>query len=809
MSEVQIMTEHLARVRTDPPVTLCLHCQQAVPEAQAGSEFCCSGCQSVYGLLQRCGLSDYYRIRQELGELRPAQPVVWQRAEFDFLDDPEQVQPEALPDGSKTLTFYLEGVHCAACVWLVEKLPEFVPGVLAARLNLANSSAEIQLSAATRFAQVAETLLSWGYRPHLIQNTQQATQLAQREHSLMLSRIGVAAFSAGNLMILAVALYAGVEGPLAHYFEWLSLLLAVPALTFSAWPFYQQAWSQLRHSRQISIDVPIALSLFLGSLGGVYELFWGTRQIYFDSLATLVFLLLFSRYALLRTQQHILRQDQLLSFYTAETVNKKTPAGDWLACPVEQLEVGDWIQIAPGQRIPVDGVVAAGSSLVDESVLTGEPFPKQVQAGDAVYCGTRNQEQLLTLKVTALATDTRLGQILQHSRVNLEAKTHLTRLTDRLARYFVSLVLTLAVVLFIALIFRPQEALVRVLALVIIACPCALALATPLTVQMALKRALAKGFFVRSADSLERLPTLKTLVFDKTGTLTQGRFELLSFEGLQDPAVQRAILALESQSRHPIAQALVRAMLAQGPQAVAEVSGFETLSQGGIHGFLGSEHWEILPDADFQLQELYPGATPGVALVRLRVLCNGQQRASLVLGDPLRPEAPAVIQALAAQGYGIYLLSGDQPAACQQLAQQVGIPAEQVLSRQTPEDKERFLAAHPDAVMIGDGLNDLLAMSKAQVSISVQGSAEENLRHGDIYLAEQGLARLPNLFWHARTMRRLLILALGFSLTYNLVGISAAMLGWVSPLVAAIVMPLSALSVFSLAMLGGVILCKS
>lgn len=808
-------TQPYSSIASQPPqdaeLRACLHCQQPVPASEAG-DFCCNGCQTVYGLLQSCGLSDYYRIRADLGSQRPAQPVSWlqQKNSFAFLDDPEQVTPRLNADGQRRLSFYLEGVHCAACIWLVEQLPTFLPEVASARLNLASSEAEISIRETGRFDDVAQLLLRWGYRPHLVQNNSERDRHARRDQILMLSRIGVAAFAAGNLMILAVALYAGVDGPLAHYFEWLSLLLALPALTFSAWPFYQQAWGQLRHSRQISIDVPIALSLVLGSLGGTYELFWGTRQIYFDSLATLVFLLLLSRYTLLRTQQQVLRSSQLLSFYTAESVTRQNAEGHWLPVPVSQLQSGDRIRVAENQRFPVDGVILSGESLVDETVLTGEPFPKAVGPGDTVYCGTRNQRESLEITVTATADATRLGQILQQAQHNLGEKTRLMRLVDRTARYFVVGVLGLSALIFLGLgllLQQPQEALVRILALAIIACPCALALATPLSVQIALKAALAKGFFVRNPDALERLPGLNTLVFDKTGTLTLGRFEILEAEGFDAPEVQAAVLALESQSRHPVARTLVQAVLQQQPQPVESVTDFTVIASGGIAGQLASGHWQIVPDPDFDPQG--PLQTAGTALLRLHILHNDQLRASLTLGDPLRPEAPEVLRQLRAAGYQVYLLSGDQPAACAYLAQQLGIEPAHTLSQQSPEAKEAFLAAHPDAIMIGDGLNDLLAMSKARVSISVQGSAEENLQHGDIYLAEQGLSHLPNLFWHARTLRQLLKLALGFSLTYNLLGISAAVLGFVSPLVAAIVMPFSALSVFGLALIGGRILCKS
>ncbi|MGV3526203.1 MAG: heavy metal translocating P-type ATPase [Candidatus Sericytochromatia bacterium] len=782
-----------------PPTTLCLHCQQPAPD---DASFCCNGCEMVYGLLNRCGLTDYYSLRERLGQIRPARPVTLHEDRFDWLDDPAKPCGEMLPEGGRRAGFYLEGVHCAACVWLIEQLPRFVPDVSQARLDLNASTVTLTLVPDGQFAAAADLLQRWGYPPHLLETPADAERHARRDQTLLLSRIGVAAFSAGNLMILAVALYAGVEGTLARYFEWLSLALVLPAVTFSAWPFYRQAWGQWVHSRQIGLDVPIALSLLLGSLGGVYQLAMGGQQLYFDSLAMLVFLLLLSRYTLMRTQRQVLGQPALLRFYTPETVTLLSADGP-LALPVERLQVGMCVEVAPGQRLPADGVVLSGESRVDQAVLTGEPFPLPVAPGDPLFCGTTNQQHPLQMRVTACAGGTRLGQILEQAQLQLDGKTRLVRLADRLARYFVAGVLLLSALLLVIFAGDVPTGLNRVLALAIISCPCALGLATPLIVQLSLRRALHKGYCVRSPESLERLPGVRELVFDKTGTLTAGRFELLLSSGLEDPEVRQALLALESQSRHPVALALTRHLLAEGPVAVAPVKAFEILPTGGIQGWVKGQLWRVVPDS------AHAALRAEGAELRLLIQTQGQTRATLVLGDALRPEAPAVMAELQAQGYTCWLLSGDQREACQRVGSAVGLPPEQVLSRQTPEDKARFLAAHPDAAMIGDGLNDILALSQARVGISVQGAAAENLAHADLYLAGQGVGQLPGLLRHARLTRRLLTTALGFSLLYNLLGISAAVAGAITPLTAAILMPLSALTVFSLALIGGQRLCKS
>lgn len=787
----------------------CLHCQQPIG-ADAVGEFCCQGCQSVYQLLNACGLAEYYELRKKLGSFRPAQAVGAFDSQFAYLDDPEQVQPLLEAQGERSLNFYLEGVHCAACLWLIEKLPEYLPGLASVRLNLATATAKVTLSpqSETRFEEVAQLLMHWGYRPHLLRQEQDQLQLARKEQTLLLSRIGVAAFAAGNLMILAVALYSGIKGSLADYFEWLSLGLALPAVTFSAWPFYRQAWSQIRYRHQISIDLPIALSIIIGSLGGVYELLWGSHQLYFDSLAMLVFLLLFSRYALLRTQQQVLSQDRLMAYYSPETVTKITEQGP-LEVPLAQLQAGDKIQLGEGQRLPADGIVLAGQAQVDLALLTGEAYPQSLKVAEAVYCGSRILSGSLLVQIQALGAQTRLGQILTRSQHNLEEKTQLVRLADSLARRFVSLVLALMGLVCLVFISHPQEALVRVLALAIISCPCALALATPLMVQISLKQALAKGFFVRKAESLERIPEIRELVFDKTGTLTMGRFELLKADFKDEPqALQGVIVALERHSAHPIARALLRSFANQPNQSeqpeqpqAPEVHNFRTLSSGGIAAEIEGQSWQLVP-----VQELRQQQNPGV---QLQLLCEGQLKAELTLGDQIRPDAAEIISQLKAMGYQPWLLSGDQPQACQLVAKAVGIPAEQVLAAQSPEAKERFLEAHSQAMMIGDGINDMMAMTRARVGVSVQGAADENLQSADIYLAEQGIAQLPGLLRHARITRQMMKATLGFSLSYNLLGMTAALLGLISPLAAAILMPLSALTVLSLSLIGGRRLCKS
>lgn len=768
--------------------TSCLHCLQPTLKNET---FCCSGCELVYGILNQQGLGDYYQHRDQIDLLRAPSPA--QTPGADSLDWAQSLT-------ERELNFYLEGVHCSACVWLIEQLPTRLAGVEEAHLNLGTQLLNLKLTPNGDLKAALQLLQQWGYRPRFIRQALEQESHARQEHFWSLCRLGVAAFGSGNLMILSVALYAGLSGEMVTYFEYLSLLLALPVLTFSAWPFYRQAILQLRYRQRISVDLPIAISLWLGTLGSCYSLVTGQHELYLDSLSMLVFLLLLSRYTLHRTQQALVRHDLFHYLYQPQSLERLS--GDlFVAVPFDQIEVGDCVRLASGERIPLDAEVLKGESWVDQAILTGESQALPVSPGSFVFAGSINQDQPLTVRVSAVGAQTRLAKIIEQARNYQQDKSRLLSITDRLARYFVSGILLTALGLAIVFWATPTLAISRVLALVIVACPCALALATPLMIQISLKTALAKGFFVQNAESFERLQKVNAVVFDKTGTLTEGRFQVLKTEGLDKPAKQ-ILWALESESPHPIARTLRHYLLNSGPLAVAEVTELQPLPGGGVSGIFEGLQWRVQPRALFERLPEGP-----LAQVCLDLYCQDRLQASIWLGDSLKAEAAETVSALRKAGLQIYLLSGDQQDACLQVAQALDIPESQVFYCQSPEAKAQFLEQHPLAMMVGDGINDLQALSKARVGVSVQGSAEENLQMADVFLADS-LKALPAFFRHARLTQRLLYTALGFSLTYNLVAVSAAIAGLVSPLVAAIVMPISSLSVFLLALWGGQRLCR-
>lgn len=773
--------------------THCKHCSLLIPtELQIQrSQFCCRGCERVYGILQQAGLSDYYQIRKQAISIRAPQAVSDTVTNYTYLDDPLFTIPEINRDGSKSLEFYVEGVHCAACVWLIEKLPELMPGVLDVRLNLGSAIATVTLPPEGKFAPVAAAIERFGYKPYAVKNHREAENLRQRENQRMLMRIGVAAFSTGNLMILAVALYSGLEGSLANYFSWLSLLLAIPALSYSAWPFYREAWFRVR-SYQLSIDVPIAFSLLVGLIAGIWQTLQH-QETYFDSLSMLVFLLLLSRYALSRIQQRVAANHQLLSFYEHRVIEVwAESAQTFLSIPISNLQVGDRIRIRPGDRLPADGEIVEGQSTLDMSLLTGETYPIPVQAGSKVYAGTRNETATFIMRATAIGDETKIAVILRKTQANLVNRTRIVAMMDILARRFVLLVLSAACMLFLWQGLT-AESFARALSLIIISCPCALALATPLVMSISIQKAFSRGFLIKNAHTLEQLQEIKTLIFDKTGTLTEGRFQVLQADVFSLEA-EDALRALEIHSHHPIATALTRHYASNRPIPVVE--NLEVLSTGGIQGYIGQHFWQILPSAqqDQQLNQVQP-------VTQLELRCDHQLKGRIWLGDRIREGTHKTLAQLRQKGYEIVLLSGDQTETCQKVAQELGIT--QVFSRVSPEQKEDIVKQFSAPAMIGDGVNDIMALSAARIGISVQGGVEENLATADVHLTEPGINQLPSLIEHSRLTMRLIRLCLLFSLIYNLISITAAIVGWVTPLYAAVLMPMSSLTVVTLSVMGG------
>lgn len=784
----------------------CAHCGLPVPpgapDGDAPRRFCCEGCRAVWVILHEHGLERYYAFREGAAPA-PAAPA---DRLYTELDDPgfQARACRPAPDGLLSTELYLEGVHCGACVWLVEKLPRLVPGVTEARLDLPRSQARVVWDPrAVPLSAVARRLGSLGYAPHPCRGlAQQAAR--RREDRAMLARIGLAGAVAGNVMAISFALYGGMwdgmEPEFAAFFRWVSLLLTVPSLIWGGGVFFRSAWAALAVG-SLGMDLPISVGILTGFLHGVVNTVRGTGEVYFDSVSALIFLLLSGRY-LQRRQQRAAADAAELAASLYPSSARLIEDGRVREVPLEALGPGALVEARAGDLVPADGVIVAGRSSVDLSLLSGESMPQAATEGDRVHAGTLNLTSRLEIRVERTGEDTRVGRLMALVEEHTRRRAPIAQLADRISGHFVAAVLGLAAATF-ALWARvdPSRALDHAAALLIVTCPCALGLATPLAVSAAIGRAARAGFLIKGGDVLEKLTRPGRMWLDKTGTLTEGRAALLRWQG--DEAVKPLVAAAEAHSSHPLARAVGRALGAPPPDARVEIH--ETHG-GGIEATVDGRRL-VVGSPDFVVGRVgeAPAALADAAGVLARegltpvlVALDGRVVATAGFGDPLRADAAAALDRVRALGWRPGILSGDDPRIARAAGDRLGLDAPDCRGAVTPEDKLRTVlagVAEGPVVMIGDGVNDAAALAAATVGIAVAGGAEAALAAADVFVTRPGVARIAELLEGAQRAMGVVRRNLVFSLGYNLVGVTLAMTGVLDPLVAAILMPLSSLTV--------------
>jgi P-type Cu2+ transporter len=785
----------------------CAHCGDPVasPEPNgSGLAFCCAGCRSVFEIVQAAGLTDYY----SQPDRRAARPTTSAR-KYQELDDPgfQQQHCRELAGGQRSVELLLEGVHCSACVWLVERLGRVVAGVISSRLDISRSVVELVWDPrGTTLSALARGLESLGYPAHALGTP--ATTVAKARDRDILLRLGVAGAAAGNVMLMALALYSGafsgMEAAYQALFRWGSLLIATPAVFWAGAVFLRGGLSALR-TRTPHMDLPVSIGILTGYAGGAFNTVMGRGEIYFDTLCTLIFLLLIGRYLQQSHHRRSSSRSELLLALAPQTahlveadIERDVPAG---SVPVRAL-----VRIAAGERIPVDGLVDRGAGSVDTSLLTGEPMPAEVRVADRVYAGTACETGELWVRVEAAGDATRLGQLMASVEATQRQRAPIVRLADQVAGHFVIAILAVAALtLALWLHLDPGQAVDHTIALLVVTCPCALGMATPLSISAALGRAAKSGILFKGGEYVEELAKRGTLVFDKTGTLTAGRPELVAWLG--DAALQAPLRAAEAQCTHPLARAIQRAF---EPNAL-RVEQLVELPRGGIAArvegvtlLVGSpalllDELGSLPAWATRLvmEHAEAGRTP------VLVAADGKLGAVAAFGDAIRPEAAENLSRLRALGYDFEILSGDHPSVVRGVADQLHIPRDRALGGQSPEAKlERVaqLRRQGPVIMVGDGVNDAGAMAAASVGFAVHGGAETCLRAADVFATRTGIGPVTDAVVGARRTLAAIRRGIAISLGYNLVGIGLAVSGLLGPLLAAVLMPLSSISVVSLAL---------
>lgn len=684
------------------------------------------------------------------------------------------------------MKFYVEGVKCSKCISQIENLKLKNQELQNLEVDLANQTALIELKDAEKsFARVASDIAALGFRPVPIQPSEDAAENWRQEAKSDLIRLGVAGFAAGNIMMLSFAIYFGLRGPMKTSFEWLQFALYLPVASYVAWPFYKSFWIGVQQ-KTVSIDGPMSIASLLGFAVSSWNLLRGTGSVYFDSLAGFLFLILATRYLQKKIRFEylkFLKPSGLTETFKARLLDE---AGTWKWVQSEDLKVGDRISVEPNDWVPADGVLMSPLAVLDLSVLDGESLPRQVHSGFPVKAGSRLLSGSVEIKVLRSGRQTFLGRLLSTTSAPSMAGTESARLSDRASQVLLGIVLSIAAIVLVSGLWSDFETqFEKAFALIVLACPCAMAFGTPLAFSFSMKRSLDQGIVVKSGQVFEDLKRIRKIFLDKTGTLTE-RFWNLSNSSLNEVPenFKQVILALESRSEHPVAFALREIWSdTQIPESLHLENFKETASQG-VSGFVNGTR--------FEFKHVIESGEKWFALIE-----NGIPVWKFQLRPRLQKKAKGAIKRLKKMGYQVHLLSGDSAPETQKIARQLGISAEDTHGGLSPEMKSQWIQTEPEAVMIGDGVNDSLALKQAKVGIAVKGGVDIALQSADVLFLRGGVEDFLKLLETAqktdRQVRRNLIAAL----VYNALGGTAAVLGWVDPFVAALLMPVSSLYILA------------
>ncbi|RDH87501.1 MAG: heavy metal translocating P-type ATPase [endosymbiont of Escarpia spicata] len=807
---------------------LCFHCSLPIPPADEviaeiedeQQYFCCNGCKSVCEAIYQAGLEGFYQRTPEDASLAPPPDIPKELALYDL----DEVQEEFVGDLGEARDIHLlvEGIHCAACVWLIEHSLNAMPGIIEARVNLSGKrlhvkwhNGQVALSAIiSRLGQIGYAAVP--YDPEVAEG-----KLKQQNRNL-LYRMAFAGFGMMNLMWISIALYSGAdEGEFRGLFHWVGFMLATPVLLYSGFPFFKGAWSGIKNFH-LGMDLPIAIGAGITYLYSVYVTVTGTQtgEVYYDTVVNFLFVILVGRYLeAISKRQAVAATQRLLDLQPrVATVFRD---GEEKIVPIRAVAVDEVVLVKPGERIPVDGTVIDGQSVVDEAMLTGEAVPVVKTAGDSVSAGTINGHGMLQLKVVSSLKDTALGRIIRLVEEAQASKAPIQCVADRIVPWFVLVTLGLATGTFLWWVGTDLEvALLAATSVLIITCPCTFGLATPMSIAVASGLGAKYGILVRNGEVLETLSSIDHVIFDKTGTLTEGKMSvvLVQMDGCEwhesdgeaipeeVQSLMTKLAALERYSEHPTALAILSWAESQGLSFRSKTAtGFENEPGFGIRGIVagesllsGSSSWLQKNQIKLQVSlEQHAAALDQRGIGSIRIAVDGKEVALIGIEDRIREEAPALIRDLKAEGMEVTLLSGDRRQAAEAIAERLG--GMEVIAEVLPEEKDQVIqslqADGRKVAMVGDGVNDAPALVRADVGIAMGSGTDVSIASADIVLMSSELEKVRLAAGLSRRTLKTIRQNIGISIVYNLIMVPLAMAAIVTPLVAAISMPLSSLAV--------------
>lgn len=791
MDTATVASEKLAKAKKET----CYHCGQACEDdyrVEDEHAFCCLGCQLVYRLLQDNQLDSYYQLENQPGTKKKEGAAT----AYDFLDDREiQFQLLDYHDEQRhQLKVRLPQIHCSACVWLLEHLYDLLPGVLSSRVNFVQRTATIAYDPAKlSLRQVCEMLDRIGYAPDLDLNQGDEKQKDQGEKQLYY-RLGVAGFAFGNIMLLSFPEYLGLTDPtFARWFGYLNLLLSLPVLLYSARDYWQSAYWSLRQGR-LNIDVPITLGMLALFSRSAYGILTHTDAGYLDSMAGLVFFLLIGKWFQQRTYRHLSFERDYTAYFPL-AVRVKTGAST-VTRPLQKISIGDTLVLKNGELIPADSILLNGPARIDYSFVTGEAEPIHCKIGEQLFAGGRQQGGVIELSVIKTVSQSYLTQLWNDSAFTQEEQPS-TLTADRVGRWFTYFILAVALgSLFYWLPQDSSKAINAFSAVLIIACPCAIALSIPFIYGNMLRWFGRSSFYLKHTNVVEGLQRVTAIVFDKTGTLTVSKDVAIEYQGIPLSEQEKQwVTSVASASEHPLSRQLAGELSAYGTLTLDE---FREVPGAGTEARI-TEHTVRLGSADFMQNR--PDNEPVSSCVHVEI--DGQTRGVYTFQHALRPGVTPLLQQLQPR-YQTYLLSGDRQAEAERFAPHF-TDLNHLHFQQQPQDKLDFIRQLQEqgayVMMIGDGLNDAGALRQADVGLVVTDDTNNFSPACDGILEGSQLPRLTDFLRFAQSGKIILYASYALALMYNVIGLSFAVQALLSPVIAAILMPLSSVTIVAFGVL--------
>ncbi|MGB5705663.1 MAG: heavy metal translocating P-type ATPase [Arenicellales bacterium] len=778
---------------------------------QSNQEFCCAGCLAVASLIQDGGLNRYYDLRDAPGN-KPDQSSTTQ---FNVHDNPSLQKKWVRHHGERaTGQLLIEGINCSACIWLIETWLGRLPGITSAEVNY--STHRLNLSWDPIIIQPSEILreihnIGYSARPYSREAQQNSLD---RQRSTLIKQLGVSAALGMQIMVLSVALYAGdwfgIEAGYEQFLKKINLLLTIPLILYSAKPFFTGALRSLR-TRSAGMDVSVSLGITLAFLGSAWATIIGHGEVYFDSVAMFVFFLLGARLIELNSRIKASRMMDPLADVVPATASRIVSSDDYgtrTLVPVAELNIGDLVAVKPGEVLPTDGIVMEGISSFEESLLTGEPEPVPRPIGSKVLAGSINVEQAIIVRVTSEPEDTVLSTILRLADQASRGKPGITVFAESVAKWFVlAIVLLAGTVATLGIIQGNNEWLPITIAVLVVTCPCALSLATPLALAAATNGLVKQGVFVTNGNALETLNRADHFMMDKTGTLTSGEIQLEHVRVLGE-ANQNQILgiaaALEQNSPHPMAVSLTTAAQELSWPAATDV---EHVAGNGMHGVINGK-LTCIGSLDFVEKWLLAESASGIpADTRKQIEALSQPAILLatatgplgvfIFRDKIRAGASELMQYLHHSAVTTSLVSGDREAPVNYVADTLSI--KEVYANCKPEDKlnilENLIDSGKIVSVVGDGINDTPAMGKAHLAVVLARHVNLLSARADIVITGENLSALVAALKQAQKTYYIIRQNIAWALVYNVCAIPAALAGWVPPWLAGIGMSLSSVIV--------------